>query len=105
MGDSAQSSITQIQSFWNERAALGEAAGTGDLVIKQLEMEALVSAARDGITVLDVGCGTGSTLIEMARRSAINGVGIDYASANIDAANSRLRDLQHELRGQVRFLV
>jgi ubiquinone/menaquinone biosynthesis C-methylase UbiE len=93
--------MMDICAFWNSRAALGEAAGSRDIVAKRLEIEAIASYVRDGMRVLDAGCGNGVTAIELAGRYDIEILGIDFASAMIEAAAGMLQG--HSLKGRLRF--
>src|SRR5262249_15074769 len=101
---SEQAGPTQaIHAFWNSRAGLGLAAGTQDLIAKQLEIEAIASHVRDGMRVLDAGCGNGVTAMELARRFDVQVTGIDYAEQMIAVATELAAG--QELRGAVRFAV
>jgi len=93
----------KIREFWNSRAGLGVYAGTRDVILKQLEIEAIAAHIYDGKRVLDVGCGNGITAIEMARRYRVDVLGIDFASEMI----ARARDLANnvELKGSVQFQI
>ncbi|HEY2553425.1 MAG TPA: class I SAM-dependent methyltransferase [Streptosporangiaceae bacterium] len=68
---------------WAERAPRmeRELAGFGELAIRAL-------APADGWTVLDVGCGTGATTIELAQRVAPHGrvVGVDLSGTLLGTA-------------------
>lgn len=92
-----------IRNFWNSRAGLGQWAGTRDVAAKQLEIEAIASYVRDGMRVLDFGCGNGITAIELARRYNVGVTGVDFAeqmvAAAIDLANGQ------QLTGSVKFEV
>jgi ubiquinone/menaquinone biosynthesis C-methylase UbiE len=58
--------VTQtVKEFWNQRAALGETAGTQDLILKQLEHRAILAEVQrlKPKRILEVGCGRG----ELAR--------------------------------------
>jgi ubiquinone/menaquinone biosynthesis C-methylase UbiE len=75
-----------VRRFWNSRATLGAHAGTRDLIAKQLEIDAIGTHVRDGMRVLDVGCGNGLTALELASRYRITVTGIDYAEEMIETA-------------------
>lgn len=92
-----------VQDFWNERAVLGAAAGSNDVIAKQIEIEALSRYAKDGSKVLDFGCGNGITALELAKRYRIEIRGIDYAKEMIDSANELAR--QSSLLGAASFSV
>jgi len=92
-----------LLSFWNERAGLGEWAGTRDVLAKQIEVEAIAEFIQDGQRILEVGCGNGITAIEMARRHRIDLLGVDFAKEMIAAANQLLEGQQ--LKGRLRFEV
>jgi ubiquinone/menaquinone biosynthesis C-methylase UbiE len=96
-------STQDVCAFWNSRAGLGQWAGSRDVIAKQLEVEAIATYVRDGMRVLEVGCGNGITAIEIARRYKVELLGIDFAEEMIAAATAMLAD-QH-LKGAVRFQV
>jgi len=78
--------IEDVRSYWDGRADLGFEAGSGDVMLKRLEIDAIASYVSDGLRILDVGCGNGFTAIEIARRYQVEIVGLDYAPKMIDAA-------------------
>jgi SAM-dependent methyltransferase len=80
----------QILSFWEDRARLGETAGTNDFMLKKLELGETLARVPPGSSVLDVGCGTGTALIELAEQKACTGLGIDYSPKTIDVAKASL---------------
>ena len=53
-----------VCAFWNGRAELGQLAGTRDVIAKQIEVDAISTYVRDGMRILEVGCGNGITAIE-----------------------------------------
>lgn len=76
----------KVKEFWDSRADLGEIACTTDLIAKQLEINAISNYARDGMNILDLGCGNGITAFEIARRYHCKVTGIDYSQPLIDEA-------------------
>lgn len=76
----------KIQDYWNSRASLGPQSGSQDRIPKEIEMRAIAQYVRDGMRVLDVGCGNGETAVYLAQRFDIDIVGIDYAVAMVCAA-------------------
>lgn len=90
-----------IRAFWNSRAGLGQWAGSRDVIAKQIEIEAIASYVRDGMRVLDFGCGNGITAIELARRFKVDVTGVDFAEDMVAAAIELAQD--QELKGQVGF--
>lgn len=98
---SSEASREDVLAFWNSRAGLGQWAGTRDVPAKQLEMAAIAGHVREGMRILEVGCGNGITAIELARRMAVSIIGIDYAEEMIVAAQSLLAGQQ--LKGSVEF--
>jgi ubiquinone/menaquinone biosynthesis C-methylase UbiE len=75
-----------VRAYWNSRAGLGKWAGTQDIIAKQLEIEAIAEHVKNGMRVLELGCGNGVTAIELARRFDISLVGIDFAEEMVAAA-------------------
>ncbi len=92
-----------ICAFWNSRAGLGQWAGTRDVIAKQLEIEAITTYIRDGMRILEVGCGNGITAIELARRYNVELLGIDFAEEMVAAATAMLTG--QRITGSVQFQV
>lgn len=93
----------QKKDFWNQRAQLGVYAGTNDLVAKELEINAIASYVQSGMSILDFGCGNGTTAIEIAKKNEIELLGIDFAQDMIANASTTAR--LTSLKGQVDFCV
>ena len=62
---------------------------TRDRIAKRLEIEAIARHVKNGMTVLDVGCGDGETLCELASRFEIGADGLDSSEAMISVARQR----------------
>ncbi len=92
-----------VQTFWNSRAGLGQWAGTRDVIAKHLEIEAIATYVRDGMRILEVGCGNGITAIELARRYQVDVIGVDFAQEMITAATGLAS--RQDLKGSVRFQI
>lgn len=90
-----------VRDFWNRQAGLGKWAGSRDLIAKQIEIEAISAYVRDGMNILDFGCGNGITAFELARRYSIHLIGMDYADEMVQAAKSLGQGLS--LKGSVEF--
>lgn len=70
-----------IYVFWNSRAGFGQTASTRDIVLKQLEIRAILKYVSDGMRVLDAGCGNGITAIKVASRYNVHIVAFVFASS------------------------
>lgn len=71
-----------------------------DIRTRRLELKALLGYARDGLKVLEAGCGNGYVAEQFARTLAIELDAFDFSPEMIELAQSR--DLSG-LRGKVRF--
>ena len=72
--------------FWNYRASLDENVGTNDFLLKKLELELLLKRVLEKSSVLDIGCGNGTSLLELVQRKNCTGVGIDFSPEMINLA-------------------
>lgn len=88
-----------IQQFWNKRATLGDKAGTNDFMLKNLELKLLLETIPSESTILDVGCGNGIALLQLAQEKGCSGVGIDFAENLIQeaVASSKAQGLEKKL--------
>lgn len=100
---SVRGSYDRVIEFWNQRAGLGEWAGTRDVIAKRLEIESLAGFVTDGMRILDVGCGNGITAMEIARRFRVKITGIDFSPQMVAAARGLAEG--QSFRGQVDFSV
>jgi len=91
--------------FWDNRANLGIMAGTRDLIAKELEIRAIEKYIKDGMTILDAGCGNGITAIELAKKYKTLIHGIDNSPNMIKSANQLAKREAVNLKGQALFTV
>jgi len=95
----------KIRAFWNKRAGMGLAAGSQDIILKELEMNAIAAFVKPGMSVLDVGCGNGVTVMEIARRFPVRVYGIDIAEQMVTAAENAAKKTTEKFAGSVSFAV
>ena len=82
----------EILNFWNDRANLGELAGTNDFMLTRIEQDFIESAVPPKTRVLDIGCGNSSSLIRLAKKSSCRGVGIDFSKEMIQTSKKFVKD-------------
>lgn len=80
-----------ILKFWDERASLGDLAGTNDFVLTGIEQSFLFDAIQRGSRVLDIGCGNGSSLLKLIGQKGCTGVGIDFSGKMVKLAKQASR--------------
>lgn len=91
----------EILSFWDERAKLKNKAGTNDLIAKQIEMDAIIKYIKDGMRILDIGCGSGNTAVEIAKHCDSDITGFDFSEEMIKEANLLAKETK--TKGMVSF--
>jgi SAM-dependent methyltransferase len=89
----------EILEFWNNRASLGTIAGTNDFILTGLEQKFLFDSVPAGVRVLDIGCGNGGSLIQLATNKACTGVGFDFSDKMVDVAKRAVADAN--LQGRI----
>jgi SAM-dependent methyltransferase len=75
-----------ILKFWDERASLGDLAGTNDFVLTGIEQSFLFDTIQRSSRVLDIGCGNGSSLMKLIGQKECTGVGIDFSDEMVKLA-------------------
>lgn len=91
--------------FWDQRALIGENAGSNDFNLKYLEVRELSKFMKDGLKVLEIGCGNGLTSIQFAKEFNIEITAVDYSKNMIEKAREFLKENQKTLKGTVSFSV
>lgn len=76
----------KILDLWNERASLGNLAGTNDFVLTGIEQSFLLNTVENNTRVLDIGCGNGGSLINLVKNKKCFGVGFDFSEEMIKLA-------------------
>jgi len=74
----------KILDFWNSRSSLGTRSGTEDFMLTELEQIFIKGMVPENSRVLDIGCGTSQTLIELSKNKNCSGVGIDFSPGMVD---------------------
>lgn len=87
--------------FWNDRSKLEGNAGTDDFILKDLELDVLLSNVPEKSHVLDVGCGNGKTLRLLSSEKNCTGLGLDFSDGMIEVAELGAR--QENLLDCLRF--
>lgn len=95
------------KEFWNERASLGNLAGTNDFIAKKLEMDSIakyIDRKDEEISILDFGCGNAVTILHLASlcpKAKI--LGIDFSENMIEDAQKKIQE--HNLQDRISFMV
>lgn len=93
------------KEFWNERAVLGERAGTNDIIMKQLEQKELAKYFEEEDNILDFGCGNGATIVYLAKKfKKAKFVGIDFSDKMIEEARKAVQSEKLDDRVELRVL-
>jgi len=101
--------LQEIRAFWQQRAEqfkTSPQATLWEMPLRELEIAAILRYVRDGVRVLDAGCGNGYSTLAFARARRAEFHGIDYAPKMIQYARENLRQTPRAaLRGRVHFFV
>lgn len=90
--------------FWDERAKLGDLAGSNDFGIKNFEMNTLNEYIEDGMKILDIGCGSGTSAFYFASNKNIDITGLDFSPQMIEQAKLDLKNKNFDNK-KMRFFV
>lgn len=78
-----------VQGVWHDRPLHSPTPETDDVIAKLLEMEAIGQYVKPGMDVLDLGCGAGTTLIDLCHKYDINALGIDSSKEMVELAKKK----------------
>ena len=81
-----------IKDVWDDRASLGDKSGSDDFILKDIEKRIIFDEIENNSTILEVGCGNGSTLIEICNKKRCTGIGLDFSTKMIDLAKENLKN-------------
>lgn len=90
--------------FWDDRAKLGDLAGSNDFGIKNFEMDTLQKYIKDDMSILDIGCGSGTSAFYFASKNNIDITGLDFSSKMIEQAKIDLEKKKFD-NAKMRFFV
>lgn len=79
----------KIKMHWDRQAAKGELSGTRDRIAKELEIRAISQFVKDGMRVLDVGCGDGETIGCLLDKHHLDIQGVDFSNEMVARALRR----------------
>ena len=88
-------SYSERLKFWESRSGLGFAAGSGDINLKKLEINAItkVIGTLTSNSVLDAGCGNGFTIASLAETFPDKSFyAFDYSQGMVDSAHLLMRE-------------
>jgi ubiquinone/menaquinone biosynthesis C-methylase UbiE len=84
--------VEQKREFWDDRAKLGDTAGSNDFMLKKVETDFILRHLPRGGRVLDIGCGNGDTLIKAHKDLGVTGMGLDFSSQMIAVAQQSAKN-------------
>ena len=99
-------STDEIKEFWAQRAKEHKTSSTatlGEVLLRELEIKALMSHLKSGLKVLDVGCGNGYSTIEFAKKFKSEFTGVDYSNEMVKYALENKKIHDGKLQGSVQF--
>jgi len=102
-GNKLAAKRAEIQTYYRTRVIVGRYATSPDFNLREIEIDYLQRWLRDGIKVLDVGCGNGYSTLCHASEFNSSFIGIDFVPEMIQAANLMAQEFQ--LTGQIDFIV
>ncbi len=103
MSSELNEAVEEIKAYYRKRATTDKYATSPDFNLREIETHYMANWLKDGLDVLDVGCGNGySTLCHAAKFRSLF-TGIDFVPEMVEAAQA-LRS-KFPLVGTVRFQV
>ena len=102
-----KNSEKKVLEFWNEQAQKfkdSQLATAPDTYYRELEIRSILAYLKDGVSVLDVGCGNGYSTFEFARQlPRAKFTGVDYSAAMVAYARKALAKQGEKVRARMSF--
>lgn len=96
----------KVGAVWDgfaQKYGLDRRASTPDAYLVDLELRTLAKYIEDGETVLDVGAGNGYTALKLARKKAVDIIGVDISAEMVAYANQMQKNYDSKLKGIAKF--
>jgi len=103
MSDEINNKKAEIQEYYRVRAGSGRYATSPDFNLREVEIDYLSRWMKDGLRILDAGCGNGYSTLCFATQFESHFVGVDFVPEMIDQANVLSKDFQP--KGKIDFRV
>jgi ubiquinone/menaquinone biosynthesis C-methylase UbiE len=100
---SIKSKIGEIQEYYRVRADSGRYATSPDFNLREVEIDYLSRWMKDGLHILDVGCGNGYSTLCHATMFASQFVGVDFVPEMVSEAKNLSKDFHP--KGEIEFRV
>jgi ubiquinone/menaquinone biosynthesis C-methylase UbiE len=101
MNEDIEKKRNEIQEYYKNKATTNPYATSPDFNLREIEIEYLSRSLKDGIKILDVGCGNGYSTLSLASRHKSSFTGIDFVPDMIKQADA-LKN-KFSLKGSVKF--
>jgi ubiquinone/menaquinone biosynthesis C-methylase UbiE len=103
MSDELNNKKAEIQEYYRVRASSGRYATSPDFNLREVEIDYLSRSMKDGLRILDVGCGNGYSTLCFAAQFESHFVGVDFVPEMIDQAKILSKDFPP--KGDIDFRV
>ncbi|SRR6266487_496103 len=103
MDEDRKNKITEIQEYYRVRAGSGQYATSPDFNLREVEIDYLSRWMKDGLHILDVGCGNGYSTLRHATMFASQFVGVDFVPEMISQAKTLSNDFQPKSKIEFRI--
>lgn len=103
MNESQKKTANEIMNYYRKRANLNKYTTSPDFNLREVEINYLSKWLKDGIKILDVGCGNGYSTLTLASEFESSFIGIDFVPEMIESA--KLFSEQFCLKGNIEFQV
>lgn len=100
----------EVKRFWDERAiqyGTDARATLGETTLRKYEIKAILKYLKDGMRVLDAGCGNGYSTITFAQQRKLEIVGVDFSQEMVRFAKENFKRFikRNDRQSKVEFVI